>query len=486
MKEKINNINFKYKVTTFTFILFLIIEALSPISGADWKSYVIGKEGIISSINNINILDGRIISGFLVNFFSYNKILFDFCFALMISQFVKMCNDIMGTVKTRYLYLYPLIGLLIVSVFTFSYNYLSVTTTVTYTFPAIVFFSYFYTIIKEEEWTNSTFIRLFLFTLFICLSSIHFAIMFFITNFVFFIINDKRDNRIKYFILLSVSFISIIISLMLLKTSLVYTDIDTIKNNIPTLIENVFSNNIILLILGAIPINMFLYEKLKENTYVRVVISLFDLILLFSLSYNFFNYSPVNLNLVISKYGGIFATENWYYIFYFLTYLVLYIVSINYFVKNRRVKRIFNMFMLSSIILMIFSLISPIFDVGAMILFVLSMIFITCILAKEANTKVFVKLVKASIVVLTIYYLGLFAVVKYIDVTRTDYIKEQLDNDASIIEVKANPTYMIWRYNPVDYFQLKDFKEYYNIPSDSSIEVKYFGIFEKVERKIKE
>lgn len=486
MKEKLENINFKYKVTTFTFILFLIIEALSPISGADWKSYVIGKEGLVSSINNINILDGRIISGFLVNFFSYNKILFDICFAIMASQFVKMCNDLMGSVKTRYLYLYPLIGLLLVSVFTFSYNYLSVTTTVTYTFPIIVYFLYFYTIIKDVELSKTTFFKLLLFTLFICFSSIYLAIMFFITNFIYFIINDKKDNRIKYFILLAVSFFTIIISLLSINNSLFYSNLDSIKNNIPSMIENVFSNNIVLLILGAIPINMYLYEKLKDNTYVRVVITLFNLILLFSLSYNFFNYSPVNLNLVISKYGGIFATENWYYIIYFIIYIILYIISMNYYVKNRRVKNVFNMLMISSIIMMIFSLISPLFDVGNNIMFVLSLIFITCILAKEANTKVFVKLVKASIFLLTIYYLSLFAIVKYIDVTRTDYIKEQIESKAQIIEVKANPTYMIWRYNPVDYFQLKDFKEYYNIPSSSSIEVKYFGIFEKVEKRIKE
>ena len=486
MKEKIENISFKYKVTTLTFILFLIISALSPISGADWKSYVIGKEGLASSINNINILDGRIISVFLVNFFSYHKILFDISFAILASLFVKMCNDIMGTVKTRYLYLYPLIGLLLVSVFTFSYNYLSVTSTVTYTFPIIVFFMFFYTIIKEDEIKPKTLIKLILFTLFICLSSIHLAIVFFIVNFIYFIINDKKQNRFEYFLLLSISFLLIIISLLLLKNSLFYSDINIIKDNVSNMIYNTFSNNIVLLILGAIPINMYLYEKLKENTYVRVVITLFNLILVFSLSYNFFNYSPVNLNLIISKYNGIFATENWYYIFYYIIYLILYIISMNHFITNKKVKRIFNMFMLGSILMMIFSLISPIFDVGNLVLFMFSLLFITCILAKEANTKVFVKLVKASIVVLCIYYLGLFAIVKYIDVTRTDYINEQLDSDASVIEIKANPTYMIWRYNPVDYFQIKDFKKYYNIPSDRAIEVKYFGIFEQVEKSIKE
>ena len=485
MKEKIENLSFKYKVTTFTFLLFLIIGILSPISGADWKGYIIGKEGLASSINNINILDGRIISGFLINFFSYNKLLFDICFAIMISQFVKMCNDLMGTVKTRYLYLYPVIGLLLVSVFTFSYNFLSVTTTVTYTFPAIAFFSYFYTIMKDEELKTASLVKLLIYTLFICLSSIHLAIMFFIVNFIYFLINDKKNNRTKHFILLVISFITIIISLLLLNNSLFYSDLGIIKDNIPNMIENTFSNNIILVILGAIPINMFLYEKLKENTYVRVVITLFDLILVFSLSYNFFNYSPVNLNLIISKYNGIFATENWYYILYFITYITLFIVSMNYYIKNKKEKRVFNMFMIASIIMIVFSLISPLFDVGNLIIFVLSLLFITCVLAKEMNTKVFIKLVKAAIVVLTIYYLSIFAIIKYIDVTRRDYINEQLGYNSSVIEVKANPTYMIWRYNPVDYFQIKDFKEYYGIPSDKSIEVKYFGIFEKVEKSIK-
>ena len=333
MKEKLENLNFKYRVTIFTFIFFLIIGALSPISGSDWRSYLIGKEGLVSSINNIKIMDGRIISGFLINFFSYNKILFDVCFALLASHFVRMCNDIMGSVKTRYLYLYPTIGLLLVSVFTFSYNYLSVSSTVTYTFPTIVFFSYFYTLLKDETITKNTFIKLLLHSLFICLSSVHIAITFLITNLIYFIINDKKTTRLKSFLLLVIDLFLVIISLSTLNSSLFYTDLNSIKENIPLLIGNVFSNNIILIILGAIPINLFLYEKLRENTYVRVVIVLFDIILLFSLAYNFFNYSPVNLNLIISKYNGIFATENWYYIFYFVIYIVLFVLSMNYYIK---------------------------------------------------------------------------------------------------------------------------------------------------------
>ena len=100
-------------------------------------------------------------------------------------------------------------------------------------------------------------------------------------------------------------------------------------------------------------------------------------------------------------------------------------------------------------------------------------------------TKVFIKLVRISIIVLTVYYLSMFTIVKYVDVSRNNRINEQLDNNVSTIKVNANPTHLIWRYNPTDYFQLEDFKKYYNIPDNCKIEVKHFGIFEKVEKRIK-
>lgn len=485
MKEKIENINFKYKVTLFTFILFLIIEALSPISGDDWHSYVIGKEGFINSIENINILDGRIISGFLINFFSYNKILFDLSFALLISQFVKMCNNLIGTVNNKYYYLYPLIGILLVSVFTFSYNYVSVTSTIAYTFPSIAFISYFYNLLKGDELDNKMFIKLFLLSVYICLSSVHLAMILLIANIAYFLMR-KRNNKIEYLLIIFSNILLLTFSLSLVEGNLFYFDTDSIRDNIPYFIENVFSNNIILIILGAIPINMYLYQKLKDHTYVRVVITLFDLVLILSLSYNFFNYSPVNLNLILSKYRGNFATENWYFILYFVTYIILFMLSINYLIKNKRLKEIFNVFIISSIVMSVFMLISPIFDRGNVILIILSLIMIICVVAKETNAKVFTRITRIVISLLVVYYISMFAVIKYIDITRNDYIKEQTEADSQVIEVKANPTYYIWRYNPIDYFQIKDFKEYYNIPTSKTIDVKYFGVFEKVEKSIKE
>ena len=486
MKEKIEKIDYKYKITIFTFLLFLIIEALSPISGDDWKSYVIGKSGIIECIKNISIKDGRIISGFLINFLSYNKILFDIIFAFLISRFVKMCNDLQGNVKTRYCYLYPLIGILSVSTFMFSYNYVSITSTVTYTIPILLFLFYFYELTCNDEKNTFKLIKKIAISTYIILSSIHIAIIFFIANLIYYVFFVSKKKDIKNYLLIAYDFILLIISFSKLEYGLFVIDINTSLGNIPYMIENIFSKNIILIIIGAIPINLFLNEKLKDKTYGRVVIVLFDIILAFSLSYNFFSYIPININLVLKKYSGIFATENWYYIFYFITYIILYIVSVNHYLKNNRVRKYINILNISSLLIFIFTLCSSTFDLGSIIFIMFSIILTVCIIMKETNMGVHVKIIRVTAFLLVVFYASCFTIIKHIDVEREKYIKEQLEVGNTNIEIKANPIYLVWRHNPVDYFQHYDFKNYYEIPIKDTIEVKYFGIFEKIEKIVKD
>ena len=398
------------------------------------------------------------------------------------SQFVKMCNDLMGPSKNKYYYLYPVIGVLLVSTFMFSYNYVSITSTVAYTFPTIMIFMYFHNFLKEET-SKFDYIKRLLMIIYISLSSVHLAIAFFITNLIYLIFVSK--NNIKNLIILIVNFILVIASLTTIKNGLFYTDIHSVTGNISYMIENVFSKNIVLIIIGAIPINYYLGNKLQTHMYRRVIITLFNLILVFSLCYNFFNYSPVNINLILSRYNGIFATENWYYIFYFVTYMVLFVLSMNFYIKNKKIKYTLNMFNITSLILIILLLISPLVDQGNSVFICFTIIITSCLLAKEMDTRVYVKIVKVAVTLLVFYYVAMFGIINYIDVTRTKYIKEQLDAGDTRIEVKANPLYLVWRYNP-DYFQSNDFKKYYNIPENDILEVKYFGVFKKIEKKVKE
>lgn len=490
MKERIKVIDFKYKITILTFLFFLIITSLAPISGGDWNSYLIGKGGFISSIKNMNLNDGRIISGFLINFLSYHKPLFNLIFSYLMSLFVHCVNNAMGYVKNKYFYLFPFIGLLLVSTFTFSYNYVSITSAVAYTFPSLLTFLYFSYIWRKTtfSFTIKEYILLTLMAIYISLSSIHISTIFLLGNILFYLkmVKSKKSFPKAYSFIIIFQILSFILSLLSIDKSLFYGTLDEGVTNITRYIDTIFSRNIILIIIGAIPINYYLNDKLETCIYKRVIITLFDLILIFSLAYNFYNYSPVNLNLIINKYFGVFAVENWYYIFYFITYLILFFLSLNYIIKNRKTKQYLNLFFMMSFIVSIFSIISPIWDEGNNIFILLFIIFSNSIILKELDIKIYKKLVIVSTIILLIYYISMMMITKYIDVTRKEYIEEQLKYDEQIIEVKANPIYLVWRYNPVTIFQQKDFKKYYNIPQDKELDVKYLGIFEKIERKIKE
>lgn len=490
MKERMEVLDFKYKVVIFTLLFFFIISSLAPISGSDWTSYLIGKEGIINSINNISFNDGRIISGFLINFLTYNKFLFNLIFSVLMSLFVYYCNNLLGYVKNKYYYLFPFLGTILVSTFTFSYNYLSVTSTVTYTFPILMIFIYYMYLFKKETLIINIkeLISLLLMAIYISLSSIHLSFIFLLGNifFFFYFFKKIKESYKKYLLIIILQTICFIISMYFVDKTLFYNNIEISLANLSNYIDTIFSKNIILFLLGAIPINYYLNDKLQGNMYKRLLITLFDVILIFSLTYNFFYYSPVNLNLIINKYFGVFAVENWYYIFYFILYICLLFLSILHLIKNIKIKKflifLFTISFLSSITIFI----SPIWDEGTNIIVVLFIILAISVLLKEIEIKIYPKLLISFVGILALYYLSLLSITKYIDITREEYIKEQLKYEENTIVVKANPIYLIWRYNPTNIFQQKEFKNYYNIPQNKSLEVKYLGIFEKIEKKVKE
>ena len=285
MKERMEVLDFKYKVVIFTFLFFFIISSLAPISGSDWTSYLIGKEGIINSINNISFNDGRIISGFLINFLTYNKFLFNLIFSVLMSLFVYYCNNLLGYVKNKYYYLFPFLGTILVSTFTFSYNYLSVTSTVTYTFPILMIFIYYMYLFKKETLIINIkeLISLLLMAIYISLSSIHLSFIFLLGNifFFFYFFKKIKESYKKYLLIIILQTICFIISMYFVDKTLFYNNIEISLANLSNYIDTIFSKNIILFLLGAIPINYYLNDKLQGNMYKRLLITLFDVILIF-------------------------------------------------------------------------------------------------------------------------------------------------------------------------------------------------------------
>ncbi len=298
MNERLKVLDFKYNVVLGTFVFFLILSLLSPVSGLDWNNYVIGSKGIMYSIKNLDFTFGGLLSGIITSVFSYNKGIFNLLSAIVFSLFVKNINDLFGKIDNKYFYLLVPVLLLLVSVDTFAYNYTSISGTVAYTFPSVAIFVYFINIYRKditlENYTFKDMILFIVLSLYILLSSDFLGFGFILGSillYVYKMVSLKRFIK-GYAFLILFQLIVCIVNQILIDKSLLYSSIPLIINSIPSYIDTVYSKNILIFILGAIPINHYLSDILKDFTYKRVIVVIFNLLIVFSLSYNFFYYSP--------------------------------------------------------------------------------------------------------------------------------------------------------------------------------------------------
>ena len=490
MNERLKVLNFKYNVTLGTFIFFFIVLILSPLSGIDWGNYVKGSQGILYSFNNLNFTYGGFVTSILACLFSYNKIIFDFVMALLFSLLVKNVNDLYGKIDNKYYYLSIPFILLLIGVSTFAFNYVSVLGTISSTVPSILIILYFIYLYKKEIYVEDLVVKdyifLILLSLLIIMDSFYLGIGFLVGNillYIYWVISDKKIKK-KYIIILIAQLAFIVLNFILCHKETLYDNIPVMINNIPSFIDVTFSKNILLFIISAIPINYYLNNVLKDYTYKRVIIVIFDLLLVFSLAYNFVYYSPVDLNLVINKYKGVFALENTYYILYFIFYMILYGLSVIHFSKKRTLRNYMLLLVFSSLFVSIFKLLSPSYEDGNNIFFIFSMAISTGIILNAMDFKVNIKTFKTVFIILIVYYLGMMSFIKFIDVKRTKYIEEQLEKGTYVVDVVSCPIYYVYRYNPVTIFEEKDFRLYYDIPSTSVIYVKNLGIIETIKESV--
>ena len=503
MKDRLEVLDFKYKVIVWTFLIFLVISFLAPITGGDWENYVIGSKGLQAIFNNVRDMyvnfEGRVVSRSLIDLFVCSKILFNVIFALLMSGFMYSCFVLMGKVKNKYYYLLPLIGILLLNVNAFSQNYTFLTGVITYTFPAIITIIYIiYLYSKEEfEFSKKEFALLSLTNLAVPLFVENIALAFISVNVLITIYRGFNNKKMSYPLLIFTIFSLISLAVLLLSPGSALrmateevsfnslSLIDRITSNLSNFNLYVFARNPFLLILMLIPMNYVLFKKTSKNVYSRLILILFNLIPLFSIICNFYVLSPININMIIVNYEGIFSVDNWYFIFYWLIFLGIFIYSIFSLFAISKQRSFLVILTLSSLVSVISMLASPIWGDRVVILFVLGMLIVSCILIKEINVKLFPKLTITLLVILLLYYVSAMSYVCYFDMARNDYIKEQLANGDKTIYVKATPVNLIWEYNPSNKEQFRKFRLYYNIPDDINIEVKYYGIFSKFGNDLK-
>jgi hypothetical protein len=485
MKDRLKILDFKYNIMSLIFLFILVISILSPLSGNDWVLFTHGKSSILTSSLTFN--NGGLISDYLARIFINNKGLFALFFAFIMAYLYHLLTPLFGKVENKYHYLLLPFFILILGIETFSYNIISVTGVVCYTIPSILIIIYFlYAYNKgNDKYKLIDYIILILIATYISLSTVHLAIAFLVSNAIYYayrVVTFKGFPK-QYIIIILLQVVLSLTSLVLIDKALLYTSIDLMLGNIPKFINQTFSKNILIFIIGLIPINKFLDEKMGTFSYKRVIIVLFSLVPILSLIYNFFNYSPVNLNLVINKYNGIFATENWYFIIYYILYMLLYVISILHFIKRQKSRMYILTLLLTGLVTSTFKIFSPDFMDGSNILFVMTFILSLSVVLKEVEFK-FNKWFLVITSALCIYYLLLLFMSRYIDYGRNKYIKEQINAGYTVVEVKSDPFLVVYRHNPSTPFLMRDFKKYEGLSDDIKIELKYFGIFKDIESKV--
>ena len=479
MKERLKLLDYKYSVLTGIFIVIFAVSFVAPLAGNDWAYAV--------KSSSLTYNEGGLLSDYLANLFINSKGIFALVFAFIMTYFYYAVSPLFGKVENKYHFLLIPFFLLVLSIETIGFNILSVTGVICYTLPSIAIILYYLYLYKlgNEKYKIKDYIFLLILSSFIILTTVHLAIAFLISNIIYYAyrVVTYRGFPKLYILLLLIQIVAIFTSLIYMDKSLVYSSFDLVFGSVPKFINQNFSKNIVLFIIGLIPINYYMNSKLGKFSYKRVIIVLFDLIPILSLIYNFFNYSPFNLNLIINKYNGIFATENWYFIFYYIVYMLLYVLSIIKIIQRPKSRMYILTMLLTGLLTSIFILVSPSFVYGSNILFILTFIISLSVAIKEMNINL-KKSFAIVTVLLVIYYGILVGMSRYIDYTREKYVDEQLANGYTVVEVRSDPIMLIYRHNPITPFQMRDYKKYKNISEDIKIEVKFSGIFKTIGSKV--
>ena len=389
-------------------------------------------------------------------------------------------------------------ALLMINVYSFAQNYTWLNGAITYTFPAAITIIYIAYLYKKESFNFGKLETIYLLTLNIITplfaENIGFA---FVTGNIIILTHRILKQRkfspvFLIFAIVSVTSLGFMLTnpgLSLENSKVAFYSLslfNKIKTNIPEFIHYVFTNNPLLLIFMLMPINYLLYVKTENYVYSRLMLVLFNLIPLFSIICNFDLIIPVNINLLISKYDGMFLIEKWYFIFYWILFIGLFIYSVADIIPKGRKRDYSLLITIISMVSVISLLLAPTWSCSMVILFVFGIISASCITITELKVKVIPWVTISIVVLLVIYYLAIMTVTFYIHKTRENYIKEQLDSEDKLIYVKANPFYLNWEYNPTcNSANMQHFKKYYNIPEDTIIEVKYLGILGKIEQGVK-
>ena len=221
-----------------------------------------------------------------------------------------------------------------------------------------------------------------------------------------------------------------------------------------------------MIILTLIPIEYYLFKKGKKLFGI-----LLSIIPILSLTTSIYYMLPMKFSFLQNI--SIINTSNKIYILYWLIYLVALIYTINYLIKNQKLKSFIYFMLMLSFSSTISMLIVPTWGDRITLFNVLTLSFIGVILIDNINnysnkTK---KIINIITFLVCLYIITIFICIFKINNYRNNYIKEELNKNETNIKITRNPITYIWNTNPDSEYFIKTYKSYMNIPEESTIEI---------------
>ena len=485
MKNK--NREILYFIGIFTF--YVLILFLCPIAGDDWGNYLVGQSGIKHIVENTLKLyttwEGRLISRFLIDIFSYHKILWNIVNALFITAIPYFITKIINPKNKLITYSLILLSLITMNIYTFSQTIVWIAGNVTYllVIPIILLYIHFLYEKKTSKYKP----------LFILLNVItpmfieHMAIILVLIN-IYFIIKDYLKNKKINTELLVYLIISIVSTTsMLLSPGNRYRSktedtefaklfiLEKIIKNIPNFINYTYIINSSLLLMFIVS-NYLLIKKYIKNNIIKITLNIYNLIPILTIISYLFTIIKKNILTPFSNGQNILLII--YYIVYAILTLYLYIRYTKE-IKTDKIIFFYLLGMISNIIMMV----SPTWgyrtSLSTYIFLTIPMIMIIDKLYKPLKNKLDFKFLATITTGIVFFYLSLYVSVNMQYKENKKIIEDAIENNKEVIEVKEYPSFANSNINPTNEYHIEAFKKYYKINNNQTIKIipnnwKYF------------
>lgn len=482
------------KLYIFTYIFFLIICILTPISADDYGNYVKGQQGIVSIINHTKNFylswEGRVASRAVILLFTYHKLLWNIITPFLFVSIFKSLSKI-NTFKNKNSYLLLLISIVAVNIPMFAQTYTWLSGNITYFYPSALVIYYFATLYKniDDKLSTKQIVWLSVLAIIIPMFTENIGCAFVFGNilFIMYLHYLKRKVKINYmFLALS------IFSLVLMLTSPGSASRINSEGDfyLLSLFEKIYLNmsyhlaqftltrHTTMLILMLICCNIYIAQKTKFNKKIKIILCIiFNIIPIYTILQNLIGVYGI-------KFLTLFTTYELYYYPYWLIFGTVFLLSLISSYKDNKKLMLFYILLiamsLSSTLCML--IVWPWGDRVA-ILFVLVLSFVSLsIIDKNINFNYLISYVIKLflVIVITITVFGMFCTYK-IEKYRTEYIAEQKEVDLKDIEVIYNPSPYIWLSNLKGEYFVNTYKEYQNLDKDDNLILKRLSLNEYIE-----